>query len=385
MPPPNKSPLGRVPAPRTPSKPAVQAPAAAPLQGLPLNPGSLHLTPAEEAQLAEFGWKRGDPIPSNLPALVAAARANTNPPDPVIAPEMIAKFKPPVPDQVIEFGDLSPERQAEIKSAFAQVKAETDAERARRAARLPEAPPGVNEAIQKALANPVPFIDDLPKVEAPRQSAPPRAVPPTPAQIPAPAASELTDEGAGGAVALKNCPHCGWQLDLEEQAVPTADDKLTWLVAQEGGKRFRKRYSLLGGRIVVTFRSLTALESDTAWRQVAVDGSADMRERALASEGQYWTNLMVYRLVMGLESVWSATNETQNNPEYKDWVVDPGAVQAPNTALSVIVPLVTETLFPTETLRRQIGAAFHRFQLLVDHLEARADDDPFWSGIGLRP
>ncbi len=132
----------------------------------------------------------------------------------------------------------------------------------------------------------------------------------------------------------------------------------------------------------MTFRSLTAKESDVAFRQIAVDGSRDVRERAPDAEDSYWRNLMTYRLCMSIAKTWTAVTGPQPNPELDEWQIDREDYPAPNTRVYAIVPTVTETLFPTESLRRQIGTAHHRFQLLVEHLEANADNDPVWNGIG---
>lgn len=335
--------------------------------GMPLMPGHVVMTDFEKAELKKHGWKEGDPIPQDLPALyaaVAAAKAAAAAP-PEIDPAA-RDFVPP-PEQDIR--TLPQARRDELAEALKAAAAQGRAYQKQQAAQVPGAGPGVNEAITAGLIE-----DDLgpPKVAAPPPAAPP---PPTDADLDA-------RPGAGAAEAPKTCSHCGWEVGRDEAVEATPEDKLRWLVAQEGAQRFGKDYQLLGGRMTVTFRSLTAKESDTAWRQVAVDGHRDIKAQLVETEDNYWRNLMTYRMVMSIERLWSAAQGPQDNPVLDDWQVDRADYPAPHTKLYAVLPAVTEALFPTETLRRQLGNAFHRFQLLVEHLEARADDDVFWHGIG---
>lgn len=350
--------------------------------GLPLMPGTVKLTDLEKTELKKIGWKEGDPIPaqfSNLWTAVNAARADADtlpPMDPVA----VAEHKLTMP-KVQNVADLPRARQAELAGALAEAKVQAEMIQRRQSSHVPDAGKGVNEAIQAAmqtpLAPPAPglIVDDLgPTVGAPPQSAAP-PLPPDDGDLDA-------RPGAGAAEHPKNCPHCGFDLSKTELVAAADEDKLAWLVAQEGQQRFTKTYTLNGGRMAVTFRALTSKESDTAWRQIAVDGSADIRARAPDTESHYWRNLMVYRMVMSVQQVWTPAQGPQDNPPLDEWQVDKEDYPAPNTKLYAILEPVTEALFPTESLRRAIGNAFHKFGLLIELLEAHADDDSFWNGIG---
>jgi hypothetical protein len=91
---------------------------------------------------------------------------------------------------------------------------------------------------------------------------------------------------------------------------------------------------------------------------------------------------MTYRLVMGLARVWTPTQGPQDNLTIDAWQVDREDYPAPNTKVYAVLSQVTDALLPTENVRRVVGAAFHAFQLLAEHLEANAANDSFWPGIG---
>lgn len=366
--PPPRPPLGTV---RRPRQPAAQPPAGGlppgfPTrgQGLPLMAGEVILTPMEEEALKKVGWKKGDPIPAdmaNLHAAAAAARADAD----TLPPVNAEGYRPLEVPQAIDISQLSRDRQAELTRALENAKLQVQAYDRQRASQVDGAGPGINEAITAGLTEPL----GRPNVEALPQSAPP-------------AQAAEPDDGAGGAAALKECPNCGHDLLRPHPAEATVDDKLRWLVAQEGGLRFEKDYTLYGGRVVVTFRSLTAAEADMAFRQIAVDGTRSVRASVPEPEDTYWRNLLTYRLVMGLARIWTPTQGPQLNPPVAEWEVEAGAYVAPNTKVSAILGPITEAMFPTENVRRVIGAAFHEFQLLVERMEANAANDSFWNGIG---
>lgn len=348
-------------------------------QGLPFTTGQVILTEFEKKELSKHGWKEGDPIPTHFAELYATVNALKAEADTV--PEEYANLKDVTQPLASDIRDLPQAKQDELAAALRDAKAQAEMYRKRKDAKIEGAPPGVNEAIDAGMQQPFETLidDDLrPKQEPAKVAAPSQTLPSNDADLDA-------KPGAGGADRPKNCPHCGWDQDRIELIEATDEDKLKWLISQEGATRFTKDYSILNGRVTLTFRSLTAKESDIAWRQVAVDGGKDLRSKGPETEDNYWRNLMTYRMVMSLERKLSATSGPQLNPALDEWQIDPDDYPAPNTKVYAMLPAVTEVMFPTETLRRQIGNAFHKFQLLVEHLEAHADTDSFWQGIGQQP
>lgn len=328
---------------------------------LPLGAGNVVMTDFEKAELRKLGWKDGDPVPSNFAALYqAAAKAKAD------VDDMGDTFKdakdlvlPPEQD----FGSLDAAKRAKLEQALRDAREHERLIQAVKDNTVDGAGPGINEAIKAGLIE-----DDLPrekKVSAPAKS--------DPADVP----------DAGGAEVPTVCPHCGFDKTHDDVEAPE-EDKYAWLVAQEGGLRFSKEYSLLGGRVKVRFRSLTAREADAAWRQVAVDAHRDAREGTADTEGGYWRNMMSYRLVMGLEKFTTEKTGPVDNPTMDEWDIDRELYPPPNTKAYALLDAVTDAVLSTESLRRQVGAVFHRFQLLVERLEAHADDPNFWPAIGRR-
>lgn len=359
---------------------------------LPLIPGTVSMTEFEKNELKKLGWKEGDPIPKDFANTYAAVKAAQAAADEM--PQIdVSAVTPLVVPEAKDIKELPKWKQKELVDALAAAKVQAEMFKRQEKTYIKDAGPGVNEAIQAGLETPMSGRNDLIDDDLSDRSAktPPKTAPTfdAPLQSSGPVSDLPPDDsdldaksGAGGAERLKNCPHCGWDLSRQEDIEVTDEDKLRWLIAQEGQQRFKKDYHILGGRMTVTFRSLSAKESDVAFRQVAVDGGAHVRMRAPDTEDGYWRNLMTYRLAMGIERLWSATLGPIHNPTLDEWQVDKEDYPYPNTKVYAILGPVTEAMFPTENLRRQIGAAFHRFQLLVEKLEANADNDPFWRGIG---
>jgi hypothetical protein len=344
----------------------------------PMMPGTVKLTEMEKNVLKKHGWKEGDPIPQSLPNLYAATQAAQASADEM--PDIATgeeNFQVSMPAEQ-KFADLPAAKKGELAQALRDAKIQGEMFQRRQSSQIEDAGPGLNAAIDVAMSAPqtpasAVIVDDLSPqtVAAPPQSKP---IPPTDKDLDA-------APGAGGAVAPTHCKNCGHEYGREIEVEATDEDKLRWLVAQESGQRFTKTYNLLGGRVVVTFRTLTSKESDMAWRQVAVDGSRDLRSNTIETEDSYWRNLMTYRMVLGVARLWTPTQGPQENPELDDWQVDREDYPAPNTKVYALLPAVTQALFPSENLRRQVGNAFHLFQLLAGHLEANAMNDVFWNGI----
>lgn len=351
------------------SRPGPTPPAATNIFGgqdkLPIQSGQLILTDLEEKQLAKFGWKKGDALPSDLASLIDSAKAEH------AAEEAQPKFPDSIrPDHKValpkesQFENLSPEKQREIQQAL---KSASDMEKLiaqRRASQVPEAGQGVNDAINAALATPLAppvIVDDLaPKVSSHK---------------------EEESEGAGGAPELKECPHCGFDLSQHDDLPVTDEDKRSYLISIRGQKRHRKRVSLMGGSLVVVFRSLTSLESDMAHRQISIDGMHDLKSSIIQGQTAHWRNLMTYRLIMGLESIWTPETGVIEVDEVGSVSFTKEECPSPNTVLYAWLPAVLDSALPMETTRRIVGDSYHQFQLVVEKMEANAANENFWPAI----
>ena len=349
---------------------------------LPLAVGSvsMKLTDFEKKQLAKLGWKEGDPLPADLAEDIQRALEEASTPT---APVPMSTPRTKIPEAV-DIGSLPPEKQQQLRDSMQAAKQQAQLFRERKEASLAQAGPGVNEAIDTAMAAGQQGGEGLTIVNDLSSSIGGSAQEAQPAQ-PGPESIPTTEDQAGAAPELQNCPHCNWNLNLKDDLPVSDQDKLNYMISVEGGQRFRKTLSLLNGRLVVTFRSLTSRESDMATRQIVVDGQKDLKDQLADSTDTYWRNLMTYRLVMGIESLWSRETGQLEVDEIGNMQIDPADMPFPNTRLNVALPAVTEAVMPTETLRRILGSAYHRFQLLVEKLEVMAPDPNFWPAIEGQP
>lgn len=373
-----RRPAAPVPPPAAaPARPAARPPAAA---GPPLPVGRpAALTDLERSGLAALGVPTDRPPPPGLADEIARVRAAD--PDrfeaglPAGVP---ADHRLAVPPET-SVADLPPEHRRAIADFVTRAASDRELEAAVAAARVPGAGAGVNAAIETVLragggrAVPVDATLDADPLGV-KAAAPP---PPGPADPPDPGRAAPAGE-AGGLPAVTHCPHCNWDLARPDGVEITPADKAAYLATVLGGTRFRKEIRLLGGRLVVGFRTLTVEEADLAYRQTVIDGQALVS--TLPSGEELWGNLISYRLAMGIEYVESAARGRTEIAPIDETEVD--APTPPNTRLRPFFNAVVRAVLPTDQLRRIVGDAYHLFMHQVEKMDAMAVDPNFWEAIG---
>ncbi len=325
--------------------------------------GQILLTGKEREVLEAAGWRDGDPIPANLGTLMSQQRkaAQAAAPGGTLPPDAEDQFR----EQLA--GMLQAAKVEEGKKALLQSRL------------IPDAGPGVNEAIRTGLMD-----DDLTPLPATKPGevrpmfGPIEDLPPEVAAAVAPDLEPKPNPGAGGAEPETKCRHCGHHPQAD-QVVVTDDDKLRWIVSQEGHLRFEKEYSLFGGAIVVRFRSLLTSESDAIWGQLARDNRKYAQNLEPIGPEVQWRNWGLYALSLGISRVVFRGGKVETIPQFHEAEIDDLAEG--ETRLTRFLDAVTENVFPTESLRRALGAAHTRFGLLVEHLEAHAEDESFWKAV----
>lgn len=175
---------------------------------------------------------------------------------------------------------------------------------------------------------------------------------------------------AGSVGVSTNCSHCGWPSNVED-VTATTEDKYNFIQSVLGQIRFKKTYRLLDDRLRVTFRSITSFEADLIFRQL----SLELKNGKLETTTQYYENMLTYNLICSLDKIESDQTGVIECPEIKDYKVD---VNNENTCLVSIAPIVLETALPINSTRRSIIVQMARFTRLLEHLEARIDDEGFW-------
>jgi hypothetical protein len=182
---------------------------------------------------------------------------------------------------------------------------------------------------------------------------------------------------AGDAHGPALCPHCRWRLDVPDPLEPADADKAAFLVSVLGGgplQRFTRRAELLGGRLVATFRELTAAEAELPFIQLA----ADLRQGDGRTAAEAVHALEGYRFALGLESVERDGAVTPIPPE-SAWAELRAEGEA--TSLPAMARYLAQTVLPTEAARAAVQAEFLRFERLVSKLAASMHDPSFWPGI----
>ncbi len=324
---------------------------------LPLSPGAFapnasNLTPTERKMLTAAGWKEGQMIPTNLPAILAAevdemlSSSQTMLADPKTPP-----FVPPTP---IPFDELPLNKQKEIMEAIAKVSAPPN---------KPAENPAANEGRVIEVVNTRKITKPIP--------------PATTEPIVVEEKKEETSTAGGAAVDI-NCEHCGWPKGTSD-IIATKEDKYGFMQAILGQTRFVKTYKLFDGKMLVSFRSLTTEESDLIFRQLAID----VKKERITNSTDYMFNMINYRVVCGLSKIESDNTGPIVLPEISQYKVDGDDAFQPQSAnkdtkLFEITPHVINTALPQESIRRLVVNHFARFQRLVEHLEARIDDEGFW-------
>jgi len=316
--------------------------------------------------LQQFGWKEGDAIPADLGELLISFR-DTIPPSKNV-------------DVLVDAALLTDEQTQQVKDmlAAAQVASKEQAklDTIRKQTANANMDPSAKALYEKIMTQKAEIIDDRetaappPKLAVEETTAEPEPVvekPAEPAPVEVPATAERVEPF---------CPRCGWDMKQRFEVVPTDKDKEDFLVATLGGQRFRKTYELFGGKVLVTFRSMLADENKAIYRQLV----ADQVSKKIATEAEWFVQMMDYRLACSLDEITSNTGKVAAAlPELK--LVLPLPEDDAANPLVQQLNLVNKDVLAQEVTRRLVGTHLRKFQRLIEALEAMALEPSFWNGI----
>ena len=381
----------------------------------PLPMGAVQMSDYTRKQLEAIGWKDGMHIPGDLGQRIQEIQAEVAKERGEAKLEMPPGWVPPRP-KLVDISELPEKHQQELRQYMSEYQQQMAAEAAAEAAEQEiesKIPPGTDPTTAAAMrtnlmaaqvANAtrgtgMRMIDDGPPL--------PSSLPPVPEgktlggvtnispvfeQIEAakkmteaatPAAEPPPHDHAvetGTAMPVTNCPRCLWNLKLPFDATPTKRDKETYLAAMLGVTRFVKKVPLFGGHASVTFRSLTTKEANMVSRQLGYD----LRAGRIREDGEFWGDLMAYRLALSLQQFVTDQHVAIDVPAINDipYTANPDEDETP---LVPMVKYINEEVLNTESLRRVVGMEHRQFQRLVEALEAASSDPDFWEGIEPRP
>lgn len=296
--------------------------------------------------LAQFGWQEGDAIPAELGPFLMEVKESTP-----------ASNRT---DVLVDKEKMTPEQ---IERAQSLLKQATElAQNKQKKEKLEEVTknmkPEVAAAYTKIMNSEAEIIDDRnaePAEEKPTTEEPKSA--PEPEQLPVTAF----------------CPRCGWDMRQKFEVVPTERDKEDFLATLLGGTRFRKRYELFGGRIVVTFRSVLAEENKLIYRQLVLD----QQNGTVNTEAEWFVQLMDYRLACALDTIADKNGKIiASTPE-----LDMAGSTKEKTTLVDQLDVINKNVLAQEATRRLVGMHLRQFQRLIEAIEAMAVEPSFWTGI----
>jgi len=307
--------------------------------------------------LEQFGWKDGDAIPADLGQLMLSIKEKT----PVSSRTDVLIVRESMTPEQIESVELM------LKQAAAISKRKKDAQNLED--KTQNMAPEVAAAYKKLMTEAPQIVDDREEVAAEPVPAP---VAEKEVEVIEEIAKEVTPvTDISNVVAF--CPRCGWDMRLKFDVVPTDRDKEDFLATLLGGARFRKRYELFGGRVVVTLRSVLAEENKLIYRQLVLDQQSSL----VNTEAEWFVQLMDYRLACALDTISDKNGKVLASvPE-----LNIGAGNKEKTALVEQLDLINKNILAQEATRRLVGTHLRQFQRLTEALEAMAVEPNFWNGI----
>lgn len=347
-----------------------QMPGGLPLPvGQPVRVEPKSLTQKERQDLEAIGWKPGMPIPSNLADLVEQVTKEAT--DTEALPPPVDPSTPPIrAPKPVDLQDLPEEKKEVLRQALE----EAARQQAQPQPAMPQQPgEGVVEAIQAAQGiggREIVIENDLdrPKEQAAKPKPEPTPVAEEPEPTPPPATTESAPQTEGA------CPYCGWDLSIHDVIEVTEEDKDLFTAAMVGGQVFQKTYSLFGGRMRVTFRSLYSYEIDACFAQAYADHQAG-KTATLTDRAE---NLQRYYLALQLVEIQSDQEFLQMPKSLKEW----GWAPNQQGVLPQIRDKVYQEVLKTESRVRVISGALMNFRRLYARLEANAERPDFYAAAG---
>lgn len=320
--------------------------------------------------LEQFGWKAGDAIPAELGQLLIQMK------------ESCGQSKRD--DVLIDKDAMTSDQVDRVKALLREArelgrKKQREAELNEQTKNMAPSVSEVYKQIAESADGPQ-IVDDREQVAAAETAAPTIE---TKEAAPAPVAEEKKPEETTEPLpeyqpkVVAYCPRCGWDMRQKFEVVPTARDKEDFIATLLGGIRFRKKYELFGGRIIVTFRSLLAEENKLIYRQLVLD----QQKNKVATEAEWFVQMMDYRLACSMETIEDKKGKViASIPVMEEISIEGDKDEPLATPLPKQLKLV-DTYLAQEATRRLVGTHLRQFQRLVEALEAMALEPSFWEGI----
>lgn len=240
------------------------------------------------------------------------------------------------------------------------------------------------EDLEIKLGAPVTPAEDIEEQIAEPEVVP-EAAPPPPEEE-----EEKDDEEEPDMPATVNhvCKMCGWDQSIPAIPEPPHQDKIAFLQAVIGQKVFSKRYTLFGGELKVTFRTLTIKEIDALYQETFKAQKAGVIVTT-ADYYEYLNRLRLYLQITSMSATSSAlhiklpdglTEETHPGVKsyWKSFLKEQKKFDDSKSLIEQIADYVIFEVLKTEHLQRAITHECNKFNKLVAKLEACVDNPDFW-------
>lgn len=315
--------------------------------------------------LEQFGWRKDDPIPVELGPIMLRIK-DTLPPSSRV-------------DVLIDKGAMKDEDVENIKTMLREAKevAKKKAQKEQFEEETANMPESVREMYAQLQNTDTEIIDDRETAATEEVATPAETTAPETSTAEAPA---IAEEGVVPPMAiLPFCPRCGWDMQQKFDVEVIDRDKEDFLVTILGGSRFTRRFELMGGKIVLEFRSMLADENFDVQRQLLLD----QNDGLILSEAEWFLRLFEYRMACSLAAVYDANGKPLVIvPQLSDFKFDVNPDKPGQTALPVAREFVHSKALAHEVTRRLAATHLRKFQRLVEAMEAMALEPSFWNGIG---
>jgi len=228
--------------------------------------------------------------------------------------------------------------------------------------------------------------DEL-KVEVEPDFEPP---PPPAAEDDEPEPDEDDEDDDDGIGSIKQiCVQCGWDQDVQTIPDPEHKDKISFLQAILGHKVFSKKYTMFGGNLRITFRTLAIREIDVLYQAAF----AAQRDERILTASDYYEYLNRLRLYLQLTSFSAKTTSLQIklpeglsrdthegcNSYWDEFLQNEGIFDKEKALIHQVSDYVIDKVMKTEHLQRTITHECSKFNRLVAKLEASVDNPDFWN------
>lgn len=318
--------------------------------------------------LEQFGWRKDDPIPAELGPLMLRIK-DTLPPSSRI-------------DVLIDKDAMKEEDIENIKTMLREAKevAKKKAQKEQFEEETANMPDSVREMYAQLQENNTEIIDDRETTAADESAvAPADAAAEAPAEDPTP--TPPPDEAGiiPPMAILPFCPRCGWDMQQKFDVEVTDRDKEDFLVTILGSSRFMRRFELMGGKMVLEFRSMLADENFDVQRQLLLD----QNDGLIMSEAEWFLRMFEYRMACSLAAVYDANGKPLVIvPQLSEFKIEINPDKPGQTALPAAREFVHTKALAHEVTRRLAATHLRKFQRLVEAMEAMALEPSFWNGIG---